>query len=52
MFENFMSKGRGQQPLWLSAGINNVSTRVLSQGGMKRRERRSEKKGSEVGAER
>lgn len=49
VFENFMSKGRSQQPLWPSVGINNVSTRVLSQGGMKGRGRRSEKRSSGEG---
>lgn len=49
MFENFMSEGRGQQPLWPSAGINNVSTRVLSQGGMKISERKSERRASGEG---
>lgn len=39
VFENFMRKGGGQQPLWPSAGINSVVTRVLSQGGLKRRQR-------------
>ena len=43
VFENFMREGRGQQPFWPSSGINNVGTRVLSQGGMKRRQR-SEKR--------
>lgn len=36
VFENFMSKVRGQQPLWPSSGINNVGVRVSDEGGMKR----------------
>lgn len=35
LFENFLSEGRGQQPLWPSAEINNVRARVLSQGGIR-----------------
>ena len=35
VFENFMSKGRGQQPLRPSAGVNNVGARILNKGGMK-----------------
>lgn len=48
VFENLMREGRGQQPFWPSSETSNVGTRVLSQGGMKRRQR-SEKR--DVGKE-
>lgn len=44
LFENFMSEGRGQQPLWPSAEINNVGTRVLSQGDIREGERGEKKR--------